>query len=160
MTPEEGRQKKLHATLLGLFVLQCSICNFGLWTAKDAPEKTLRLFHVETFAAAPQAADWINAQTPEGSRLWIWGSEAEIYFLSRRLPATRFLFNYPFSGEAPPWPGGDQQLKLTGSLDPQTQAVLLSESLPRGELAQFPAGQLFAAHGHVAPPFMIGLRKH
>ena len=104
------------------------------------------------------AAEWINAHTPEGSRLWIWGSEAELFFLSQRSPATRFLFHYPFSGEAPAWPGGEQELKA-GLLNPQTQAAVLSVPLPNRELMEIFLKN-YSQRSDVAPPFLIGLRKH
>jgi hypothetical protein len=150
--------KRLSWVWLGLFALQFTACNLPLWTASNPGQKSLRLFRVETFAAAPTAAEWISAHTPEDSRLWIWGSEAELYFLSRRAPATRFLFHYPFSGEAPAWPGGDKELK-DGLLDPRTQAAVLSEPLSNRELMEIVLKN-YTLRTDVAPPYWIGLRKH
>ena len=150
-------QKVLGWALLGLFGLQFLVCNGPFLSATDPSQRTLRLYNVESFAIAPSAADWINAQTPEAGRLWIWGSEAEIYFLSRRLPATRFLFNYPFTGEAPAWPEQRQQMEDALS-DTRTQAVFLSEPLPDREMAALVLKN-FRLRSDVAPPFMMGLRK-
>ena len=125
----------------------------------EGPEaRTLKLFNVETFATAPKAADWVNAHTPEASRLWIWGSEAEVYFLSQRPPATRFLFHYPFTGEAPAWPEGSRELK-DGLLDPRTQAAVLSVPLPDRELTEILLKN-YSLRTDIAPPYLIGLRKH
>lgn len=150
--------KSLKWVLLGFFLIQFIFCNAALWMSGDAKTRTLRLYGIETFAAAPKAAEWINAQTPEQSRLWIWGAEAEVYFLSRRMPATRFLFNYPFTGEAPAWPDGDKELK-DGLLDSRTQAAVLSAPLANRELMEIFLKN-YTLRTDVAPPFWIGLRKH
>jgi 4-amino-4-deoxy-L-arabinose transferase-like glycosyltransferase len=154
---EGGWRRGLAWAGLALFALQFVLCDVSFWSAPTPADKTLRLLGVETFAAAPDAAQWIDSQTPEGSRLWIWGSEAEVYFLSRRMPATRFLFSYPFTGEAPAWPNGRQELE-DGLLDTRTAAVLLAQPLPdRGLTAEML--KRYQLHSDVAPPFMIGIRK-
>src|SRR5258708_8510235 len=93
-----------------MFMLSFAAGNAPLWAASDGLQRSQRLFGVTCFAQAPRTAEAIDAHTPENSRILVWGSEAEIYFLSRRLPASRFLFHYPFTAEAPPLPGGGADL--------------------------------------------------
>jgi len=52
--------------------------------------------------------------------------------LSQRRPATRFLFHYPFTGEAPPWPGGEDDI-LKAMEDPATSAVLVCAQRDRAD---------------------------
>lgn len=41
------------------------------------------------------AAEWIAANTPEGSTLYIWGFEPMIYDFADRKPASRYIYNVP-----------------------------------------------------------------
>jgi hypothetical protein len=41
------------------------------------------------------AAEWLIANTPPDSRLFIWGFEPVIYQLSARRPASRYIYNVP-----------------------------------------------------------------
>ena len=41
------------------------------------------------------AAQWIEANTPPDSTLYIWGFEPVIYDLARRRPASRYIYNAP-----------------------------------------------------------------
>lgn len=40
-------------------------------------------------------AQWIAANTPPGSTLYVWGFEPVIYDLARRRPASRYIYNAP-----------------------------------------------------------------
>jgi hypothetical protein len=107
-----------------------------LWRAAEPPQRTWELYHVPSFCTAPQAALRIQAACPEGRRLFLWGDDAEIFYLSRRAPTTRFLFTYPFTGEAPAWPSGDQELKAA-LLDPSTGAAAIVRALDAQKPLQF-----------------------
>jgi hypothetical protein len=99
-----------------------------LWRSHDAAEASLALYHVPAFSQAARAAQELQQQDPQAGRLWMWGSEPELYFLSGRRPACRFLYAYPFTGEAPAWPGGEQEL-LAALDDPAVSAVAVSQPL-------------------------------
>ncbi len=45
-----------------------------------------------------EVADYIAGQTQPGEKIFIWGFEPEIYFLSQRENATRFIYNFPLYG--------------------------------------------------------------
>jgi len=47
------------------------------------------------FAQTKAVAAAIAAETPPGSRLFVWGFESYVYFLSGREPASRFLYDHP-----------------------------------------------------------------
>jgi len=115
---------------LGLlfFVAAFALAYAPLWRARDAASASQALYHVPAFSQAAQAAQALEQQDPKGGRLWMWGSEPELFFLSGRRPACRFLYSYPFTGEAPAWPGGEQEL-LAALDDPAVSAVAVSQPL-------------------------------
>jgi hypothetical protein len=100
----------------------------SLWFRPSARERTLHVYGLTTFANAPEAALKLQAMCPPSQNLFIWGDEAELYYLSQRRPASRFLFTYPFTGEAPVWPDGDHEM-LMGLFDENTGAAVLSKGL-------------------------------
>lgn len=148
--------------LLGAFALVFCAKNAPLWAEPDGGARSQRLYGLPNFKNAPATAEALRARTPEGSRLLIWGSEAEIYFLSQRRPATRFLFHYPFSGEAPAWPGGEEEW-LAAMEDPRCAAVALTAPLDRGDAFQRRiAASLqknYSLRVDLAPETLIGIRK-
>jgi hypothetical protein len=99
-----------------------------LWRADDGAAVTWQLYGVPSFGSAPVEGRRVQQLCPEGKRLFMWGDDAEIFYLSRRAPASRFLFCYPFTGEAPPWPQGDDELR-NGLQDPRTGAAVLAQGL-------------------------------
>jgi hypothetical protein len=118
------------AAFLGLlfFGAAFALAYAPLWRARDADEASRALYHVPAFSQAAQAAQALKQQDPQGGRLWMWGSEPELFFLSGRRPACRFLYAYPFTGEAPPWPGGEREL-LASLDDPALSAVAVCQPL-------------------------------
>jgi hypothetical protein len=158
----EGKRRWLRAAWLLLFVPGFVRSNAGLWSAEDGAERSFRQFGIPNFAQAGKAADALQAHTEEGSKILVWGSEAEIYFLSRRAPASRFLFHYPFSGEAPAWPGQEEEW-LQAMEAPTTSAVLLAQGLERQDPFQKKMGILlqknYSLRADLAPGMLIGLRK-
>lgn len=48
-----------------------------------------------SLAANLALVDWLRENTPESARVFIWGYEPMVYFLSRRPAVTRFLYNFP-----------------------------------------------------------------
>jgi hypothetical protein len=99
-----------------------------VWAHHDGPELSRRIFGFDRFVQAPSVARAIEQADPRGQRLWIWGSEAQIYALTQRRPATRFLYHYPFSGEAPSVQGGD--LEMVASLaDPRLKVAVVLDAL-------------------------------
>ena len=152
----------LRRGLVAAFALVFIFKNFALWAAPDGAARSELLYGLPAFARAPQTAEALARATPEGSRILVWGSEAELYFLSRRRPATRFLFHYPFSGEAPRWGGGDDEV-LAAMEDPATAAVLLVAGLDRNDPMQKKMGLLlqknYELRFDLAPGALMGVRK-
>lgn len=148
--------------LLPAFALIFAARNAPLWAAPDGAQRSQRLYGLPNFAQAPRTAEALRARTPEGSRILIWGSEAELYFLSQRRPATRFLFHYPFTGEAPAWPGaGEEWLKAME--DPLSSAVVLAAPRDRQDPLQRKMDIIlqrqYELHVDLAPDTLIGIRK-
>ena len=115
----------LRAALLALAVGAYLAQDAGLWLQATPADATLYVYHVKSFSTAPEAAAEVQRLCPPGQRLFIWGNEPELYFLSKREPSSQFLFVYPFTGEAPPWPGGDQNL-LAGITSTGTGAAAMT----------------------------------
>ncbi|MGH7441263.1 MAG: hypothetical protein ACREKE_01170, partial [bacterium] len=120
--------RALRLALLALAVLGYAWCDGGLWLRPSAAARTLKVYGLESFVAAPEAAQVLQRLCPPDKKLFIWGDDAELYFLARRRPASRFLFTYPFTGESPAWPGGSEEL-MAGLLDTDTGAAALSKGL-------------------------------
>jgi hypothetical protein len=118
----------LRGILLALALGSYGVLDAGLWMKTTPQDATLYVYHVHSFASAPDAAAEVQRLCPPQQRLFIWGNEAELYFLSKRQPASRFLFIYPFTGEAPPWPDGDQEL-LASLTAPSTGAAAMTQGM-------------------------------
>jgi hypothetical protein len=123
------------AALIAAAVLAWAWPQSALWRAPGGPQRTYALYHVPSFSTAPEAAQRLQALCPPGKRLFLWGDDAEIFFLSQRAPASRFMFTYPFTGEAPAWPDGDLELKAGLNSD-LTGAAALCRGLDSSQYAQ------------------------
>jgi hypothetical protein len=77
-----------------------------------------------------RAAEWLVANTPADSRLFVWGFEPVIYHLSARRPASRYLYNVPQRSE---WAQAESRSilirELTAAL-PAAIVVVHRDSLP------------------------------
>ena len=136
-------------------------CNGALWLQRDEVLRTLHVYNLASFATAPQAAERVQQLCPPGQRLFIWGDEAQLFYLSRRVPATRFLFSYPFTGEAPPWPGGDTEL-LAGLSQADTGAAVMAKGIdPDSPLQRRVYDLLNSDYSseHDVPGYIMGARK-
>jgi hypothetical protein len=102
--------------------------NGALWTERDGGKRSYHIYGLEHFAAAPAAAARLQALCPPDQPVFLWGDEAQLYYLAKRVPASRFLFSYPFTGEAPPWPGGAAELRAAFSR-PDLGAAVQSKPL-------------------------------
>jgi hypothetical protein len=105
-------------------------CNLPAWRAVDGAARSEVLYGLRLFAEAPAAAARIAQLCPPSGRLFLWGDEAELFYLARRVPATRFLYGHPFTGAAPPWPGGEA-LMLQAIRDPAVRVAVLTRPLNR-----------------------------
>jgi 4-amino-4-deoxy-L-arabinose transferase-like glycosyltransferase len=120
--------RALRWVLAAAFALSYLLIDGPLWTAPSGRERTWTVYHVRSFVQAPLAAERLRQRCPEEEKLFVWGNEAELFYLAQRRPATRFLFVYPFTGEAPVWPGGEDEL-LNGLMGPGTGAAAVSQPL-------------------------------
>lgn len=155
-----GRSCRL--ALAAFFMAAWVRASLPLWTAVDGPELMRRQYGVESMAQAPAAAAILDQVDPSKGRLWIWGSEAELFFLSHRQPATRFLFHYPFTGESAPWAGGEAEM-VSALRDPGVTAVVMAAALDPGNPFQATLVDELSLHFREAargPGFMVAVRKN
>lgn len=156
-----GRGRWVRALLIGLFLLPWAFANARLWTAADGAERSLRIFGTPLFAQAPLAAQRLQELCPPDKKLFQWGDEAQLYYLAKRAPATRFLYSYPFSGEAPPWPG-EERAFVAALRDSGTGAAVLSKGLDPADPLQSAIGEalqeLYEPEGSVQP-YVLGGRR-
>jgi hypothetical protein len=132
-----------------------------IWRASSGEQRTWELYHVTSFATAPQAAARLQQLCPPDKRLFLWGDDAEIFYLSRLAPATRFLFTYPFTGEAPSWPLGQQEMEAALA-DPRTGAAAMARPLvlEQGFQAELGQGLQAGYHDeHAIPGWVLGARR-
>jgi hypothetical protein len=148
---------------LGL-VLCWFATSHGVYIAEGGAERSFRMYGLRVFGDAPAAAEVIRRVDPGGNSLWIWGSEPELYFLSGRRPATRFLYNYPFTGEAPAIPGAEEEL-LASLKDPALKIIAmpyiaaLNPKQPLQALLARELNKKFAPAGR-STEFLVGIRRH
>jgi len=133
----------------------------GLWLRPGDADRTMHVYGLATFVNAPQAARRVQQFCPSSQNLFIWGDEAELYYLAQRRPATRFLFTYPFTGEAPVWPDGEREMRA-GLWDARTGAAVLCKNLDQSNPFQKGlftdlTGQYQVVQG--VPGFVLGARK-
>jgi hypothetical protein len=156
--PATRGQAFLRGSLLGLALLGWLYANGALWVERDPARRSYQIFGVEHFAAAPAAAVKIDAVCPADKPLFIWGDEAELYYLARRAPASRFLYTYPFTGEAPPWPDGAAELRAAlGRSD--LGAAVMSKALDALDPLQMEVQSLLQQRFDADPsvrPYLIG----
>jgi hypothetical protein len=153
--------RALRGVLAALSLCGFAWSNGALWTQPTGAERTRHVYGVTTFVTAPLAAERIQQLCPEGKNLFIWGDEAELYYLSQRRPSCRFLFTYPFTGEAPPWPDGEDEL-LTGLMDLNTGAAVMSKGLDSNQALQYKIFHTLRDQYEAensAPGFILGARK-
>jgi hypothetical protein len=77
-----------------------------------------------------KAAEWLIANTPAESRLFVWGFEPVIYHLSARRPASRYIYNVPQRSE---WAQAESRRILIQELTaapPTAIVVVHRDSLP------------------------------
>ena len=114
-----------------LAVIAVSRTSWGAWTAASPEERSVRIFGIPNFALAGEVAATVESVDPAGRTLWIWGAEPELYALTRRRPANRFLFHYPFTGDAPPWPGGAEEVAASLAA-PTTRVAVVADRVDSG----------------------------
>jgi hypothetical protein len=71
------------------------------------------------------AVRWLQANTDEGDRIFIWGRDPGIAYLSARHIPTKFIYNYYFRF---PWADSDLENQLVSELDRGDPEVLLIAS--------------------------------
>lgn len=156
--PVSRGQALLRGLLLATALLGWLYANGALWVQRDPAQRSYHLYGLEHFAAAPAAAAKIQAICPPEKPIFVWGDEAQLYYLSRRAPASRFLYTYPFTGEAPPWPDGAAELRAAlGRAD--LGAAVMSKALDANDPLQMEIQsqlqQRFEADPSVRP-YLIG----
>lgn len=136
-------------------------CNAQLWAAPDGGARSVHLFGLSNFAAAPQAAARLQAISTPDKPLFIWGDEPQLYYLAKRVPATRFLYTYPFTGEAPAWPDGPRELRAALH-SPWIGAAVLAKPLDARDPLQMEIEQVLQERfdpDNSVPPFILGRPK-
>jgi hypothetical protein len=86
--------------------------------------------YVETVAAAARVAE----TTDPDERILVWGYEPFIYFLARRLPATRFLYDFPITADLAPDLQARMLKRLHADLKASPPSVILVVSGDRNRV--------------------------
>ena len=116
----------------------------------------------EVFARAPAIAAWVKGNSSADDKLLVWGSEAELYFLSQRLPATHQLNLYALTGGPLQWPEAEQDF-LKAASDGSARVVLITEVLDQANPFQAALGRALLEHykfrQDLFPPYWVGLPR-
>jgi len=83
--------------LLGLLLLP--FVSGNLWLVGRTPEEQATALYGPSgqryFSPAQDVAAYITAATTPDEPIYVWASEPELYLLSTRRPASRFIYDYP-----------------------------------------------------------------
>jgi 4-amino-4-deoxy-L-arabinose transferase-like glycosyltransferase len=80
-----------------LAVVPLAAAAIGFW--RISPEvASRRIYPGNEFAAMPAIAAEVAAQTERSDRVFVFGSDPEIYFHARRIAASRYIFLFPLFG--------------------------------------------------------------
>ncbi len=106
--------------------------------------------HATSYLAHSMVADYLKAHTRPDQRIFVWGLEADLYFLAQRQPVSRFIYSYPLVA---PWnpPAWQDEFIAAQRATPAAYIVVLNDDyLPSsygryedsaGQLKYFPALQ-------------------
>jgi hypothetical protein len=154
-------ERKQAWSLAVLLLLPFGVEQSGFW-GLDAFQRSRQLYSTDNFGQAPALGAWLQQQTPPDARLFIWGADAELYFLAQRQPAARFLNHYPYTGSNPSWPEADEEL-LKAAADPQVGAVVISDRLDPSKPLQKKLletlGRRFEFEQPLGSAFAVGLPR-
>lgn len=92
-----NRNRAARLTLATLF----AICAVGWMIPRIWFQEFADRFHIQNLRVEKQIGDYLAAHTQPGSRIFVWGMDPAIYFLSGRDPATRFLWSDSLTGRLP-----------------------------------------------------------
>ena len=98
-------------------------------STRVATEDSLYNFDDVDSGSNRRVAEWLASHTPAGQPIFVWGFEPEIYVLSDRRPASRYVYNVP------------QRVSWTQS----TRDVLMTD------LERNPPSAIVVEHGDVFP---------
>lgn len=80
-----------------LAVVPLAAVAIGFWRI-DPAEASRRIYPGNYFDAMPAIAAEVASQTSPTDRVFVFGSEPEIYFYARRISASRYIFLFPLFG--------------------------------------------------------------
>jgi hypothetical protein len=102
--------------------------NRGYFLGMDARARMRAMYGAEPFHEASVIAKWVAQNTAEDQRLFVLGAEPEVYFLSRRRPASRYIYSYPLQSALDP--AGQHRRNLLDDLEAHPPGLLLVFGLP------------------------------
>ncbi|MFO0839283.1 MAG: glycosyltransferase family 39 protein [Phycisphaerae bacterium] len=76
-------------------------------------------------AAGMQTAGWVRHNTKPDERVFVWGFEPAVYFLSQRQCATRFIYAFPLFGRYD-WPALRSEFLAALRADPPALFIVVS----------------------------------
>lgn len=156
--PLAPRLRLARGLLAGLGFLGWLYANVGLWVAEHGGARSVHLYGIPHFAGSPAAARALASMAAPEQPVLVWGDEPQLYYLARRVPASRFLYTYPFTGEAPAWPDGEAELRAALHA-PRLGAVVLAKPLDAHDPLQREVQAVFQSRfqpDHSSPPFILG----
>jgi len=119
MSKSVRRKIKIAATILMLVVPYIAFFVFHVTELNEVREGS---------ASAKKLAEFIKTKTENEDRIFVWGSAPELYFYSRRLPASRFLDARHLSGIIPGYSSRD---KLVSKKQDLNAWIMLKEDFKR-----------------------------
>lgn len=94
------KRKRSRLALLGFGLVLCALVGVGLrhWVGflTSSPERiSINKYATLDFVTAPKAAEFIRSNSSPQDIIFVWGSEPEVYFYSKRRSASKYIYYYP-----------------------------------------------------------------
>ena len=155
----EPRRAALRWLGVALALAPLVVAAAGFWRL-DPDEAVRRIYPGAYFEAMPAIGAELAAQTAQGDRIFVFGSEPEIFFYARRVSASRYIFLDPAFGTSPD--AAQRQAEVIAELEAAPPAAVLW--IPTGRMQPAPGrpqeltrsvtlllGSAYRLHAVVAP---------
>jgi hypothetical protein len=111
------------ASLVGIALLAPVLHSVALWRL-DPADAIERIYPGNPFEVMPEIAEEVAALTAPDDSVFVYGSEAEIYFSAQRRSASRYIFLFPLFG--PYADALERQLGVIGEIERARPRVIVA----------------------------------
>ncbi len=131
------------AAAIGVLVVAWPIYyHLDYFLARSPDVIARRLYHFNPFVESEAVAKLLREKSSESDRIFIYGSEPQIFFQAGRVSASRYMYLYPLFGRDPE--SADRQRAVLAELERERPKFLIIVRVPTSFVADPNAPQLLA----------------